>query len=87
MPIWRRPGEPVASRGDAGGRKADRLREAGVVFAKKGVCGGDPPDLQRRMSTLGFNLDFRNNDQFRELIVRDHQKYGAIIREAGIQPN
>jgi tripartite-type tricarboxylate transporter receptor subunit TctC len=47
----------------------------------------DLPDLQRRMSMLGFNLDFRNSDQFRELIVRDHQKYGAIIREAGIQPN
>jgi len=31
-------------------------------------------------------LDFRTSDQFRELIVRDHQKYGMIIREAGIQP-
>jgi tripartite-type tricarboxylate transporter receptor subunit TctC len=45
------------------------------------------PDLQRRMSTLGFNLDFRNSEQFRELIARDHHKYGAIIREAGIQTN
>jgi hypothetical protein len=38
------------------------------------------------MSTLGFNLDFRNSDQFRELIISDYQKFGAIIREAGIQP-
>src|SRR5258708_5118721 len=45
------------------------------------------PDFQGRMSTLGFNLDFGNSDQFRELIVRDHQKYGAIIREAGIHPD
>ena len=45
------------------------------------------PDVQRRMSTLGFNLDFRSSDEFRELILKDHQKYGAIIREAGIQPN
>ena len=44
------------------------------------------PDVQSRMSTLGFSLDFRTSDQFRELIVRDHQKYGMIIREAGIQP-
>jgi tripartite-type tricarboxylate transporter receptor subunit TctC len=44
-------------------------------------------DFQSRMSTLGFDLDFRDSDQFRELIVRDHQKYGAIIREAGIQPD
>ena len=43
------------------------------------------PDVQIRMSTLGLNFDFRNSDQFRELIVRDHQKYGMIIREAGIQ--
>jgi RHS repeat-associated protein len=45
------------------------------------------PDFQGRMSTLGFNLDFGNSDQFRELIVKDHQKYGAIIREAGIHPD
>jgi tripartite-type tricarboxylate transporter receptor subunit TctC len=44
------------------------------------------PDVQGRMSTLGFNLDFRDKDQFRELITGDHQKYGTIIREAGIHP-
>jgi tripartite-type tricarboxylate transporter receptor subunit TctC len=43
-------------------------------------------DVQRRMSTLGFNIDFRDSDAFRELIVNDHQKYGTIIREAGIHP-
>lgn len=47
----------------------------------------ESPDVQKRMSALGLNFDFRNSDQFRELIVRDHQKYGAIIREAGIQPD
>jgi len=45
------------------------------------------PDVERRMSTLGFNIDFRNSDQFRKMIVRDHQKYGTIVREAGIQPD
>jgi tripartite-type tricarboxylate transporter receptor subunit TctC len=45
------------------------------------------PDVQKRMSTLGFNIDFRNTDKFREMIVGDHQKYGSIIREAGIQPD
>jgi hypothetical protein len=39
------------------------------------------------MSTLGLNVDFRNSDQFHEMIVKDHQKYGAIIREAGIHPD
>lgn len=44
-------------------------------------------DVRRRMAGLGFNLDFRDSDRFRELIGRDHRKYGAIIREAGIQPD
>jgi hypothetical protein len=39
-----------------------------------------------RMSTLGFDSDFRNREQFGELIVKDHRRYGAIIREARIQP-
>ena len=42
-------------------------------------------DVQTRMATVGLNPDFRNSDLFREFIVRDHQKYGTIIREAGIQ--
>jgi tripartite-type tricarboxylate transporter receptor subunit TctC len=45
----------------------------------------DLPDVQNRMSTLGLNFDFRNSEQFRELIVGDHQKYGRVIREAGIE--
>ena len=43
------------------------------------------PDVRSRMSTLGFALDFRSNEDFRELIASDHKKYGTIIREAGIQ--
>jgi hypothetical protein len=41
---------------------------------------------RKRMSTPGLYVDFRNSEQFHELIVREHQKYGTIIREAGIQP-
>jgi tripartite-type tricarboxylate transporter receptor subunit TctC len=44
------------------------------------------PDVQKRMSTLGMNFDFHGSDQFRELIVREHEKYRMVIREAGIQP-
>jgi len=44
------------------------------------------PDIQQRMSTVGLNGEYRNSAQFRELIISDHQKYGAVIREAGIQP-
>jgi tripartite-type tricarboxylate transporter receptor subunit TctC len=42
------------------------------------------PDVEKRMSALGMNLDFRDSDQFREVIIGDHQKYGAIVREAGL---
>jgi tripartite-type tricarboxylate transporter receptor subunit TctC len=44
-------------------------------------------NVRSRMATLGFNLDLRNSGQFREMIIRDHQKYGTIIHEAGIQPD
>jgi tripartite-type tricarboxylate transporter receptor subunit TctC len=44
------------------------------------------PDVGQRMSTLGFSIDFRDREQFSQLIASDHQKYGAIIREAGIHP-
>jgi hypothetical protein len=39
------------------------------------------------MSTLGLNVEFRDSNQFREIIITDHQKYGTIMREAGIQPD
>ena len=44
------------------------------------------PEVQKRLSAVGLNSDYRNATQFRELIVSEHQKYGTIIREAGIQP-
>jgi tripartite-type tricarboxylate transporter receptor subunit TctC len=44
------------------------------------------PDVRTRMSTLGMSVDFRDSEQFRELIAREYQKYGAVIRKAGIQP-
>jgi tripartite-type tricarboxylate transporter receptor subunit TctC len=43
--------------------------------------------VQHRLTTLGYDLDYRAGDGFREVIARDHQRYGAVIREAGIQPN
>ena len=43
--------------------------------------------LGRRMAAMGQNLDFRNSDEYRERLASDHQKFGAIIRAAGIEPN
>lgn len=45
------------------------------------------PGVQSRMLALGYDIDFRGADKFRELIVGDYHKYGAIARHAGIQPN
>jgi tripartite-type tricarboxylate transporter receptor subunit TctC len=45
------------------------------------------PDVQKRMTAMGQNLDFRNSDEYRERLASDHQKFGAIIRAAGIEPN
>jgi len=44
------------------------------------------PDVRARMSTLGMSVDFRNGGQFRDLIAAEYQKYGVVVREAGIQP-
>jgi tripartite-type tricarboxylate transporter receptor subunit TctC len=45
------------------------------------------PEVQRRMAAMGQNLDFRNSEEYRERLASDHQKFGAIIRAAGIEPN
>ncbi|HEY6257822.1 MAG TPA: tripartite tricarboxylate transporter substrate binding protein [Xanthobacteraceae bacterium] len=44
------------------------------------------PEVRSRMSTLGMSVDFRNGEQFRDLISSEYQKYGTVVREAGIQP-
>jgi tripartite-type tricarboxylate transporter receptor subunit TctC len=43
-------------------------------------------EVGKRMSTLGFNLDYRPAEKFRELIASDHARYGEVIRTAGIEP-
>jgi len=32
-----------------------------------------------------MSVDFRDSEQFRELIAAEYQKYGAVVREAGIK--
>jgi tripartite-type tricarboxylate transporter receptor subunit TctC len=44
------------------------------------------PDVQQRMSTLRYNIDLRDGDRFRDMIVMEDHKYGTILREAGIKP-
>jgi tripartite-type tricarboxylate transporter receptor subunit TctC len=45
------------------------------------------PDLQKKMTALGYDLDYVDSERFRDLIVGDHKRYGTVIRAAGIAPN
>jgi tripartite-type tricarboxylate transporter receptor subunit TctC len=47
----------------------------------------DLPDVRARMSTLGMSVDFRDSEQFRDLIAGEYKKYGEVVRQAGINPN
>ena len=44
------------------------------------------PEVHKRLSALGYILDYRNAERFRQQILADHRKYGEVILEAGIQP-
>jgi tripartite-type tricarboxylate transporter receptor subunit TctC len=43
-------------------------------------------DVRKRLGALGLDVEFRNSEQFGDLIASDYAKYGTIAREAGIQP-
>jgi tripartite-type tricarboxylate transporter receptor subunit TctC len=45
------------------------------------------PDVQKRLSALGYDLNFAGNERLRDLIAADHTRYGTVIRDAGITPN
>ena len=45
------------------------------------------PEVQKRLSALGYDLNFAGSESFRELIATDHKRYGTVIREAGIAPD
>jgi tripartite-type tricarboxylate transporter receptor subunit TctC len=47
----------------------------------------DLPDVQARLSKLGMSVDFRDSGQFRNMIGREDEKYGTVVREAGIHPS
>ena len=45
------------------------------------------PDVQKRTQALGFNLDYAGSEPLRDLIRADHEKFGKVVREAGIAPH
>jgi tripartite-type tricarboxylate transporter receptor subunit TctC len=45
------------------------------------------PDVQERITKAGLIPTYLDSKQFGELIRNDHERFGKIIRDAGIQPN
>ena len=45
------------------------------------------PDVKERFENMGFSVAYLDGAKFRELIRTDHERFGGIIRDAGIKPN
>ena len=45
------------------------------------------PEVQARMATVGFGFGYADSNAFRAQLAAEHQRYGAVIRAAGIAPN
>jgi len=45
------------------------------------------PDVQERISRVGLTPTYLDSEPFRALIRSDHERFGKVIRDAGIQPN
>jgi tripartite-type tricarboxylate transporter receptor subunit TctC len=45
------------------------------------------PEVQRKLSPLGYELNFADGEALRRLIAADHERYGGVIRAAGIAAN
>ena len=54
-------------------------REIGEIVAQ--------PDVQDRIRKVGLSPAYTDGAKFREQIRSDHERFGKIIREAGIKPN
>jgi tripartite-type tricarboxylate transporter receptor subunit TctC len=42
------------------------------------------PDVRRRLTELGFEIDYQDSDKFRAQIAGDFARYGKAINDAGI---
>jgi len=45
------------------------------------------PEVQKRMAKVGFDPGYADSKAFREQMTAAHQRFGEIIRAAGIKPN
>ena len=47
----------------------------------------DMPDVKERIAKVGLSTAYLDGGKFREQIRADHERFGKIIRDAGIVPN
>jgi tripartite-type tricarboxylate transporter receptor subunit TctC len=45
------------------------------------------PDVQQKLTPLGYNLKYFDARAFADTIAADHARYGKVIRDAGITPD
>jgi tripartite-type tricarboxylate transporter receptor subunit TctC len=45
------------------------------------------PDVKERIEKVGLSIAYTDGAKFREQIRADHERFGQIIRDAGIKPN
>ena len=74
--IWFGIAAPAKTPPDIVARLGDEIRQ--IV---------DLPDVRQRAQAIGFTLGYGDSKKFRALIAGDHEKFGKVIRDAGIAPN
>ena len=45
------------------------------------------PDVKERIERVGLSIAYTNAETFRTQVREDHERYGKVIRDAGIKPN
>jgi tripartite-type tricarboxylate transporter receptor subunit TctC len=45
------------------------------------------PDVKERIERVGLSIAYTNAETFRTQVREDHERYGKVIRDAGIAPN
>jgi tripartite-type tricarboxylate transporter receptor subunit TctC len=45
------------------------------------------PDVKERIEKVGLSVAYADGETFRKQVREDHERFGKIIREAGIKPN
>jgi tripartite-type tricarboxylate transporter receptor subunit TctC len=76
MVIWFGVAAPAKTPPDVVARLSKEIAEIAAL-----------PDVKQRIERVGLSLAYTDGDAFRKLIRGDHERFGRVIRDAGIVPN